>query len=87
MTATKNANIDTTTLEVSVSVDGNHCHFYAICAAEAPAVFRLPTDGRLRYTVRGGILLSSILDLVRRSSCPYCGCRSPSWVSGWPCSV
>lgn len=50
MTATKTANIDTTTLEVSVSVDGNHCHFYAICAAEAPAVFRLPTDGRLRYT-------------------------------------
>ena len=42
----------TAALEVSVlvSVDGNHCHFYAICAAEAPEVFQLPSDGRLRYT-------------------------------------
>ena len=37
-------------VSVSVSVDGGHCHFYAICAAEAPDVFRLPSDGRLRYT-------------------------------------
>ena len=53
MTTTSNVSaIDIAAVEVSVlvSVDGNHCHFYAICAAEAPDVFRLPSDGRLRYT-------------------------------------
>ena len=53
MTTTANATTNGTApveVSVSVSVDGNHCHFYAICAAEAPDVFRLPSDGRLRYT-------------------------------------
>ena len=55
MTTTTNASTNSnatveTSVSVSVSVDGNHCHFYAICAAEAPEVFRLPSDGRLRYT-------------------------------------
>ena len=52
MTTTTNATTSSTApveVSVSVSVDGNHCHFYAICAAEAPEVFRLPSDGRLRY--------------------------------------
>ena len=36
-------------LRVNVSVDNNHCHFYAICVQEAPEVFDLSVDGRLRY--------------------------------------
>ena len=36
-------------LQITVSVDANHCHFYAICAQEAPEVFDLSIDGRLRY--------------------------------------
>ena len=36
-------------LRVTVSVDNNHCHLYAICAQEAPEVFDLSIDGRLRY--------------------------------------
>jgi len=34
---------------VRVSVDNNHCELYAICQQEAPEVFDLGADGRLRY--------------------------------------
>ncbi|MER6331420.1 ferredoxin [Streptomyces sp. NPDC001034] len=34
---------------VRVSVDNNHCELYAICQQEAPEVFDLAADGRLRY--------------------------------------
>ncbi|MEU9244466.1 ferredoxin [Streptomyces sp. NPDC048385] len=34
---------------VKVSVDNNHCELYAICQQEAPQVFDLGADGRLRY--------------------------------------
>lgn len=36
-------------LRITVSVDHNHCHRYAICEQEAPEVFRLTGDGRLSY--------------------------------------
>jgi ferredoxin len=36
-------------VRVSVSVDNNHCHRYAICQQEAPNVFQLNNDGRLSY--------------------------------------
>lgn len=36
-------------LRISVSVDHNHCHRYAICQQEAPEVFQLTADGRLAY--------------------------------------
>ncbi len=38
--------------QVTVSVDNNHCHLYAICVQEAPEVFDLSIDGRLRYTAK-----------------------------------
>ncbi len=38
--------------QVTVSVDNNHCHFYAICVQEAPEVFDLSIDGRIRYTAK-----------------------------------
>lgn len=38
--------------QVTVSVDNNHCHFYAICVQEAPEVFDLSIDGRLRYRAK-----------------------------------
>jgi ferredoxin len=34
---------------VKVSVNNNHCELYAICQQEAPQVFDLGADGRLRY--------------------------------------
>jgi len=34
--------------KLTVSVEGNHCHLYGICEAEAPGVFRL-AGGRLHY--------------------------------------
>ncbi|MDT0464480.1 MULTISPECIES: ferredoxin [Streptomyces] len=34
---------------VKVSVDNNHCELYGICQQEAPQVFDLGPDGRLRY--------------------------------------
>ena len=53
-------------VEVSVSVDGNHCHFYAICAAEAPEVFSLPSDGRLRYTAKpDAVQTAAVLEAAR----------------------
>jgi ferredoxin len=36
-------------VRISVSVDNNHCHRYAICQQEAPKVFQLTNDGRLSY--------------------------------------
>ena len=38
--------------QVTVSVDNSHCHFYAICVQEAPEVFDLSVDGRLRYKAK-----------------------------------
>jgi ferredoxin len=38
-----------TTRRVRVSVDNNHCHLFGICQQEAPEVFDLGVDGRLRY--------------------------------------
>ncbi|MGW2706773.1 ferredoxin [Streptomyces sp. NPDC001340] len=34
---------------VKVSVDNNQCELYAICQQEAPQVFDLGPDGRLRH--------------------------------------
>ncbi|MER6737632.1 ferredoxin [Streptomyces puniciscabiei] len=34
---------------VRISVDNNHCELYGICQQEAPQVFDLGPDGRLRY--------------------------------------
>lgn len=39
---------------VTVSVDKSHCRLYGICVQEAPTVFGLHADGRLRYTTRPG---------------------------------
>jgi ferredoxin len=33
-------------------VDNGRCEFYGICQMEAPQVFRLGNDGRLRYRTR-----------------------------------
>ncbi|WP_434614850.1 ferredoxin [Arthrobacter sp. A5] len=35
---------------ISISVDNNHCHLFGLCQQEAPQVFALGPDGRLRYT-------------------------------------
>jgi ferredoxin len=43
---------DEPTLAVSISVDHNHCHLYAICQHEAPEVFRLHEDRRLVFDPR-----------------------------------
>ncbi|HET6499477.1 MAG TPA: ferredoxin [Amycolatopsis sp.] len=32
-----------------ISVDNDRCELYGICEWEAPALFRLDRDGRLRY--------------------------------------
>ncbi len=37
---------------LAVSVDNNHCQLYGICEQEAPQVFALGVDGRLRYDPR-----------------------------------
>ena len=34
---------------VTISVDNRHCHLYGVCHQEAPHIFTLGTDGRLRY--------------------------------------
>lgn len=34
---------------MTVSVDNEHCHLFALCQQEAPDVFELGVDGRLRY--------------------------------------
>ncbi len=36
-------------MRITISVDNNHCHRYAICQHEAPRVFLLANDGRLSY--------------------------------------
>ncbi|WP_246258230.1 ferredoxin [Amycolatopsis anabasis] len=33
-----------------MSVDNDRCELYGICQAEAPTLFDLGADGRLRYT-------------------------------------
>lgn len=54
---------------VRVSVDNNHCHLYAICQQEAPAVFDLGVDGRLRYdTSPGGEHTAAVRQAAR--CCP-----------------
>ena len=40
------------TTSQQLSVDNTHCHLYGICEQEAPTVFALADDGRLRYTAR-----------------------------------
>jgi ferredoxin len=35
------------TVSVTVGVDNNHCHLYAICQHEAPGVFELRRNRRL----------------------------------------
>ncbi|WP_329059599.1 ferredoxin [Amycolatopsis sp. NBC_01480] len=37
---------------VRVSVDNHRCHRYGLCQTEAPAVFEIGQDGRLRYQRR-----------------------------------
>lgn len=39
---------------VKVSIDNNHCELYGICQQEAPEVFDLGADGRLRYDAAPG---------------------------------
>jgi ferredoxin len=36
----------------TVDVDNGRCEFYGICQMEAPDVFRLGADGRLRFRSR-----------------------------------
>lgn len=36
------------------SVNNTHCELYGICEQEAPGVFELRVDGRLRYAARPG---------------------------------
>lgn len=42
------------TSTVSISVDNGHCHLFGICQQEAPDLFDLGADGRLRYRARPG---------------------------------
>ncbi|KAA2265272.1 ferredoxin [Solihabitans fulvus] len=35
-----------------ISVHNGRCHRYGVCQAEAPEVFQLDQDGRLRYEAR-----------------------------------
>ncbi len=35
--------------QLMVSVDNNHCDLFGLCQQEAPSVFELGVDGRLRY--------------------------------------
>ncbi|TFC15192.1 ferredoxin [Cryobacterium algoritolerans] len=49
-TSTETSNARQETALVSVSVDNRHCHLYGICEQEAPEVFALGVDGRLRYS-------------------------------------
>ena len=46
------------TTHVSVSVDNRQCHLYGICEQEAPEVFALGIDGRLRYSAHPAALES-----------------------------
>lgn len=39
---------------VRVDVNNNHCKLFAICQQEAPDVFDLGPDGRLRYRAHPG---------------------------------
>jgi ferredoxin len=55
--------------QVRVSVDNTHCHLYAICQQEAPAVFDLGVDGRLRYTARPDAAESARVEQAARC-CP-----------------
>lgn len=48
--ASSKAERPTPSFQISVSVDNNHCHLYAICVQEAPEVFDMSVDGRIRYT-------------------------------------
>ncbi|MCC9311577.1 ferredoxin [Kitasatospora sp. RB6PN24] len=34
---------------LKVSIDNNHCELFGLCQQEAPTVFDLGPDGRLRY--------------------------------------
>ena len=34
---------------VTISVDNRHCHLFGVCQQEAPRIFNLDADGRLRY--------------------------------------
>lgn len=54
---------------VTVSVDKSHCQLYGICEHEAPTVFDLGADGRLRYQ-RGPA--PAVTDQVRQAArcCP-----------------
>jgi ferredoxin len=53
---------------VTVSVDKSHCQLYGICQSEAPTVFDLGTDGRLRHLSRS----AADTDQVRQAArcCP-----------------
>lgn len=51
-------------LSQRISVDNGHCHLYGICEQEAPEVFALLENGRLRYTNRPG---PEVADKVRQA--------------------
>ncbi|TFC03354.1 ferredoxin [Cryobacterium sp. MDB2-33-2] len=44
------------TAPLDVSVDNRQCHLYGICEQEAPEVFALGVDGRLRYSAHPAAL-------------------------------
>ena len=48
----KSSGAGVTTGPLLVSVDNRLCHLYGICEQEAPDVFELGVDGRLRYSAR-----------------------------------
>jgi ferredoxin len=53
-------------VSAAISVDNNRCHLYAVCQDEAPDVFEVATDGRLRYRGRiGADLIPEALQAVR----------------------
>lgn len=54
---------------MTVSVDKSHCQLYGICQSEAPTVFDLGADGRLRYQSRPA---AADTDQVRQAArcCP-----------------
>lgn len=39
-------------IKQTVDVDGEQCHLFGVCMQEAPAVFAIGDDGRLRYPKR-----------------------------------
>ena len=55
--------------KVGVSVDHQRCHHYGICQGQAPKVFRLLEDGRLRYAKNPEASQTAMVEAAARA-CP-----------------